>query len=72
LAEDGILKVSVVRERAEVSRAGPILRDNHYGWFERVRTGHYSLSQKGVQDLAQWSDALDTLARGPDAAGAAE
>ena len=33
LTEEGVLKVSVIRERADVSRAGPILRDNHYGWF---------------------------------------
>ena len=26
------------------TRAGQILRDNHYGWFERVKRGHYSLS----------------------------
>ena len=66
LAEEDILKVSVIRERAEVSRAGPILRDNHYGWFERVRTGHYELSPKGRQDLVQWSDALKRLARRPE------
>ena len=62
LAEDGVLKVSVVRERAEVPRAGPILRDNHYGWFDRVKTGHYDLSPKGRQDLPQWADALERLA----------
>jgi hypothetical protein len=63
LAEEDVLKVSVIRERAEVSRAGPILRDNHYGWFERVRTGHYELSPKGRRDLVQWSEALESLAR---------
>ena len=61
-AEDG-LKLSVIRERADVERAGPILRDNHYGWFERVRTGHYDLSPKGRQDLAEWADALKSLGR---------
>ena len=59
-AEDG-LKLSVIRERADVERAGPILRDNHYGWFERVRTGHYDLSPKGRQALAKWADALESL-----------
>ena len=67
LAEDGVLKVSVVRERTEVPRAGLILRDNHYGWFDRVKTGHYDLSPKGRQDLAQWSDALESLARRSEA-----
>ncbi len=61
LAEEGVLKVSVVRERTDVTRAGPILRDNHYGWFDRVRTGHYQLSPKGQRDLLEWSSALEQL-----------
>jgi len=62
LADGGVLKVSVLRERTGVSRAGPILRDNHYGWFDRVKTGHYDLSQKGRGDLVHWADALESLA----------
>lgn len=58
LAEGGVLKVSGIRERAGVPRAGPILRDNHYGWFDRVKTGYYELSLKGRKDLVHWSDAL--------------
>ncbi len=61
LAVQGVLKLSVIRERAEVSRAGSILRDNHYGWFDRVEIGHYDLSPKGRQELAQWSEALESL-----------
>ncbi len=34
------------------------MRDNHYGWFERVTNGHYSLSPKGKQELGKWADAL--------------
>ena len=61
LADAGTLKVSVLRERTGVSRAGNILRDNHYGWFGRVKTGYYDLSPKGGQDLAHWSEALVSL-----------
>jgi hypothetical protein len=61
LAEKGILKVNVIRERADVPRAGPILRDNHYGWFDRVKTGHYNLSPKGRRDLLQWAEVLERL-----------
>jgi hypothetical protein len=61
LANEGVLKVSVIRERADVPRAGPILRDNHYGWFDRVKTGYYDLSPKGRRDLVQWSEALESL-----------
>jgi len=48
------LKVSEVREQADVDRAGPILRDNHYGWFERTRRGYYALSPKGAKELDDW------------------
>jgi hypothetical protein len=60
LADGGILKVSVVRERSGVSRSGSIMRDNHYGWFDRVRTGHYSLTLRGEQELQQWRSVLDS------------
>ena len=43
--------------RTGVARAGPILRDNHYGWFDRLKTGFYDLSAKGRRDLVHWSDA---------------
>jgi hypothetical protein len=66
LGEQGVLKVSVIRERADVTRAGPILRDNHYGWFDRVRTGHYDLSPTGRLALVQWSEALTRLASAPE------
>ena len=61
LAGAGVLKLSVLRERTGVSRAGPIMRDNHYNWFDRVKKGHYDISPKGRRDLAQWSDALVSL-----------
>ncbi len=64
LADDGVLKVSVLSELTGVSRAGPILRGNHYGWFDRVKTGHYSLSPKGGRDLLLWSEALAHLGSG--------
>ena len=67
LAESDELKVSVVRERTGVERAGLILRDNHYGWFDRVKIGHYDLSPKGRRELANWSGALESLAPRPSA-----
>jgi len=58
LAGAGTLKLSVLRERTGVYRAGPILRDNHYGWFERVETGYYTLTPRGEEELGRWSAAL--------------
>jgi len=64
LAGEECLKVSVLRERTGVSRAGPILRDNHYGWFARVRTGHYALTAKGEEEWRRWGEALNGGGRG--------
>ena len=49
------------REQAGVDRAGNILRDNHYGWFERVRVGHYALTPRGRREWDEWSIALASL-----------
>ncbi len=67
LAEAGTLKLSLVRERTGVTRAGSIMRDNHYGWFDRVKTGYYGLSPKGRQELEHWSEALRALQPGSQA-----
>jgi hypothetical protein len=65
LAAAGVLKVSVLSNRTGVDRAGPILRDNHYGWFDRVTVGHYGLSPQGERALSDWSHALRGLSHGP-------
>lgn len=62
LADAGTLKLSGIRERAGVGRAGPIVRDNHYGWFTRVKAGHYDLTPKGRRGLIDWSAAHPDLA----------
>jgi hypothetical protein len=62
LAHMGVLKLSDVRERTGVSRAGSIMRDNHYGWFQRVRTGFYDLSEQGHREMVHWAEALQDLA----------
>jgi len=56
LAAEEMLKVALIRQRAGVERAGPILRDNHYGWFERVTPGHYALTTRGKRELVRWSE----------------
>jgi len=56
--EEGPLKVSVIRDATGVTRAGPILRDNHYGWFERVERGYYALTPKGEAEIGGWRELL--------------
>ncbi|MGE0439669.1 MAG: DUF2161 family putative PD-(D/E)XK-type phosphodiesterase [Gemmatimonadales bacterium] len=54
LADEGEMKLAWIRERTGVERAGAILRDNHYGWFERARVGHYDVTPRGREELARW------------------
>ncbi|MQQ07998.1 hypothetical protein GFB49_05990 [Epibacterium sp. SM1979] len=55
LAEHGASKGSVVAQGANVPKATQIMAKNHYGWFERVTIGVYSLTDAGRQGLADWA-----------------
>ena len=59
LAQNGPMKVAAVRVAGEASNAGAILRDDVYGWFERVDRGIYAITPKGRQGLEQfeWKEA---------------
>jgi hypothetical protein len=47
----GPQKVAVLRTDAEAPAAARILRDDVYGWFERVERGIYALTPAGAQAL---------------------
>jgi hypothetical protein len=47
LGEHGPTKAALVAKLTGVARARQIMADNHYGWFERVATGVYSLARDG-------------------------
>lgn len=49
---------------AAAPTAGQILRNNYYGWFERIDRGLYGLSEEGTKALLQ--------SRGPEAAAPSE
>ncbi len=48
----GPTKAAAVAKAAGVARAAGLMRDDHYGWFERVDRGVYTLSEKGRADTA--------------------
>ncbi|MGG7568533.1 DUF2161 domain-containing phosphodiesterase [Rhodovulum sp. DZ06] len=56
LAEHGAQKGALVAAGTGVARATTLMRDNHYGWFEKVSTGVYALSEAGAKGLADWAD----------------
>ncbi|MDG4647431.1 DUF2161 domain-containing phosphodiesterase [Roseibacterium sp. SDUM158017] len=49
LAARGASKGAAVRDATGVTRATAIMRDNHYGWFVRIGTGIYTLSEAGTE-----------------------
>jgi hypothetical protein len=63
LSHDGPLKASQVAKLSGVSRARPIMADDHYGWFERVSTGIYALTPKGFAAVALYASELENLGR---------
>ena len=42
-----------------VARATGLMRDNHYGWFEKVETGVYALTEQGSEGLKHWAYSWD-------------
>jgi hypothetical protein len=55
LVETGPEKGALVAKATGVAKATTIMRDNHYGWFERVETGVYGLTEAGRQGLKDWA-----------------
>lgn len=54
LSEHGPSKGSDVARATGVAKATRVMADDHYGWFERVRTGIYALTPVGVAALTQY------------------
>lgn len=44
------------------SRSGTTLRDNYYGWFERVERGKYRLRPEGAAALSEYHDVISEWA----------
>lgn len=58
LAVHGASKGAKVAEWAEVPTATRLMRDNHYGWFDKVEKGVYALSKSGRKGLADYGDVV--------------
>ncbi|MEX0310413.1 MAG: DUF2161 domain-containing phosphodiesterase [Tateyamaria sp.] len=53
LFEVGASKGADVARETGVARATTMMRDDHYGWFEKVETGIYGLTPKGAEAVTQ-------------------
>lgn len=52
LFEVGACKGADVARETGVTRATAMMRDNHYGWFEKVEKGVYGLTPTGAEAVA--------------------
>mgnify|MGYP000040811739 FL=1 len=59
LAENGPSRGRDVARATGVVKATGVMRDNHYGWFEKVSTGIYSLTEQGSEGLKHWAYSWD-------------
>lgn len=62
LENAGPLKAAEVAARTRIAHARRLMADNHYGWFERVSTGIYALSPKGVRAFEDYAAELENIA----------
>ena len=61
LATEGAAKPVEIRNATGVVRAGRIVYDDHYGWFERSDLGTYGLTDLGRAALQTYSEVVATL-----------
>ncbi|MFK5981002.1 MAG: DUF2161 family putative PD-(D/E)XK-type phosphodiesterase [Rhizobiaceae bacterium] len=61
LAENGATKAADVAQKSNVENARRLMADNHYGWFERVKTGIYTLSPVGEAAMIEFSTEIKNI-----------
>jgi hypothetical protein len=57
----GPMQLAKLRVISGVAAAGPILRRNVYGWFDRIERGTYGLTVAGEQALSRFAQAIAAL-----------
>lgn len=62
LDKNGPTKAALVATGTDVETARRIMSDDHYGWFERVKTGIYAITPKGQEALRKYQSQIATLA----------
>jgi len=75
LVSEGVRRPVEIRKATGIARAGQIVYDNHYGWFEHLGPGEYRVSEGGVAALQEYRSVVEALtgdgSTTPDASGAA-
>ena len=58
MADGAIMAPRQVKAQSGIGAAGAIMRDNYYGWFERIAKGKYKLSELGHESLTQYASVI--------------
>ena len=59
LAISGASKGAVVAKETGVESATSLMRNNVYGWFDKVEQGVYALNSTGKKGLTDWADLIN-------------
>ena len=60
----GEVKGREVRKFCNIEKTADILRSNYYGWFEKIETGVYRVTDAGYAALEEFEDTVYKLKRG--------
>ena len=61
LSKSGALKANEVKQQTGVKKAATLMRNNHYGWFEKVERGIYKLAECAETELKEYADEINDL-----------
>ena len=61
LHDEGACKGTYVAKMAGFEKATSLMRNNHYGWFERIESGVYGLTPEGAKALEEHAEAVKSM-----------
>ncbi len=64
LGRSGPIRAMLVARASGVARAGPLMRADHYGWFDRQGKGIYALSPQGIAAVSEHEHIIAALRAG--------
>ncbi|WP_394237055.1 DUF2161 domain-containing phosphodiesterase [Niallia oryzisoli] len=59
LEQFGPLSPKALREKGTGEKTSSILTKNYYGWFEKIKRGVYTISEKGKEEIKEYPEISD-------------